>query len=497
MSTKKFHDRQTAMRRMRRSGARVLMLALMILAIVSVNILMRRLEERFALTLDLSDNRQYSISETTKKAIAALDEPIHIYTLFSQNSDARYSLMINEFLSHVQKAGNVTVSNLDIAANPAAAARFDTENRKATLNAVVVTNAEENRFRVLNASELFEYEIDRETQNYSRYDFVGEQALVSAIAYVTGSREQRVYLLGGHDGLTYHQIPAAMRMLEAQNYVIEDLNLANAETVLRPGDIVMIAAPQKDISEDEYLLLKAFLAEGGRIFYAGGYETSPQKKLNALFALYGVSVEEGLVVEDVGTVEKYYRNPMYLMPTIVKKDENGDALDVTAGFEGSDYIVLPQSVRVEISPMRQESVRQLPFLMTSQSAYVKTGMNDDSSIERDPTDLTGRMNIAVALVKTPENPLQNDTRIVLIGNAYFLTDSMVSAFSDGKLLLSSMNWLAEKEEEIYIVGKSMGTQRLDIPDNGRYIMISALVIGGLPCVIFLLGAAIWIKRRHL
>lgn len=482
-------------KKLRYGAGSIILTIAVILAVILVNYILSEAEDRFAWTADLSVNQQFSISDETRGVVEGLNEEVHIYTLYSESTSSSQRKMMEEILKRYEALGHVKTQNLDMVANPSSVSRFRTENVTLSANAIIVANAAEDKFRVIPQNELYDYEIDYQTQAYTKYDFVGEQALTSAIIYVTSQDTPVIYFLQGHDELTLNQLRYVTDGLRARNYEPRELHLSNLETELGADDVVIAIAPSKDLSEAEYEHMKAFLAAGGRLYYASNYVSGTLPYFDMLLALYGLEVDKGLLVEDMGYVEYYYRNQLYLMPDIHLTAEDAD-INAAAGFERGDYVVLPQSQAIRVTPMREMGVQYETMLTTSPGAYIKSNLTQTSTLNREAEDETGTFPMAVAMQKNQGNGA--DTRIYVIGNALFLMDSsLFTAYDNGELLYSPLNWLVGGGESVQVPGKSMGSYVLRMPSNTVYHILTIAVIGVIPAVLLIGGMIIWRRRRHL
>ena len=467
---------------------------LVIALIAAANTLFAKVEEKYALTMDLSKNHQFSISDETREMLRSLEEPVNIYTLFQENVQSDLKSMVTEMLMRYAAGGSVTVRNLDIIANPASAARFRTKDENLNTNSVIVASRDDTLFRVIPASKLFDYEVDYETQTYTRYDFVGEQAVNTAILQVTGAEAPHVYLLQGHGETEKEHLGQALMALEEQNYKIQELNLSDSSVFPAMGDILLISEPTRDLSEEEYRLVSIFLENGGSMYYAASYGTNGFSNFDALLAPYCLSADPGLLVENVGSTAYYYRNQIYLMPNIVT-EANGEKCRVMDSFSAEDYVVLPQSRAVRQTGIRPMGLQLWNLLQTSPYAYIKGELDADTRLQKSKTDEEGSFSVATAAEIKRENGRK--TRIFVIGNALFLSnDAMFTAYSNSKLLLSPMNWLAGREDQYTVPGKSMGADRLMIPNNQIYQLLCVLLICVLPLISLTVGLLIWRKRRR-
>lgn len=473
----------------------LLMTTAVIFVVVLVNYVFGEVEDRFAWTLDLSVNRQYSISEETRKVVEALNEDVHIYTLYSESTSSGQRQMMEEILKRYEALGRVRTQNLDMLANPASVSRFRAEDTQLAANSIIVANADESRFRIIPQSELYDYEVDYQTQTYTKYDFVGEQAVTSAIVYVTSQDTPVVYFLQGHDEMPLSQMRHVTDALQARNYEPKGLYLSDADADLKTGDVLIAVAPAQDLSETEYEILKTFMANGGRLYYASNYVSGALPYFDMLLSLYGVEVDKGLLIEDVGYVEYYYRNQLYLMPDIHTKPEE-EQMNAAAGFEKDDYVVLPQSQAVRMTEMREMGTQYESILTTSPKAYIKSVMTQTTTLDREKQDETGAFPMAVAMKKSMASG--GDIRLFVIGNALFMMDdSLFTAYDNDKLLFSPLQWLSGEGSVVQVPAKSMGSYVLRMPNNTVYHVLTATVIGVIPAVVLIAGMIVWRRRRHL
>lgn len=471
--------------------------AALILAVIALvfalNRIMTGVEEKFALRLDLSRNGRFSITEDTRKMLSGLEEPVHIYTLFQENVQSDLRMIVTEMLTRYAAGGNVTVKNLDIVANPASAARFRTEGTELSTNSVIVASGDDRRFRVIPGARLFEYEVDPVTQEFTRYDFVGEQAVNTAINQVTGTEGTKLYLLQGHGEAGSGQMRSALTALEEQNFEVSELLLSQNTPEPGNGNVLLVIEPARDLSEEEFGLLSTFLENGGSLYYACSYGSRGLDRFDALLSVFCLSADPGLLIENVGSAGYYYRNQLYLMPDILTA--SGDEVCPVSGYFGaSDYVVLPQSRAIRRVGIRPAGLQMWDLLMTSPYSYIKSELNADEGLQQSKKDEQGSFSVAAAAEYGKKN---GTARVFVIGNALFLTnDAMFEAYSNDKLLLSAVNWLAGREEKSDIAGRSMGADRLMIPDNRVYQLLCVVLIGVLPLACVATGLLVWRKRRR-
>ncbi len=103
------------------------------------------------------------------------------------------------------------------------------------------------------------------TTTNGTYDvsFAGENALTSAISYVTSDDLPKLYLLEGHGESALSDTFSTA--VEQENLMMDTLSLLTLEAVPEDADCVMIYAPTSDISADEKDRLLSYLQGGGTL----------------------------------------------------------------------------------------------------------------------------------------------------------------------------------------------------------------------------------------
>ena len=138
-----------------------------------------------------------------------------------------------------------------------------------------------------------------------------------------------------------------------------------------------------------------------------------------------------------------------------------------------------------------------PFLMTSP---VLSWLEQDPDINRpDAEEPAGPLAIGVTIDATAPFgvdpvPEAARTQIVVIGDSDFASNRFFSSFSNGDVLLNSVNWLAG-DVDLISVRPKLRDARLLIVEHDVWIFIrwSSLLI--LPVVVGLAGAVVWWRQR--
>ena len=419
---------------------------------------------------DISATKLYSITSNTKAVVNALDKDVTIYWIVqADQEDAVIENLLGKYDSlseHIE----VVKKNPDVF--PTFAAQYTSEEVKN--NSLVVECGDRSRF--IGYNDIYLQEANMATYSYDM-SFDGEGAITSAIDYVVSEDLPQVYVLEGHGEAELSV--AFTEQMEKENMELTSFSLLNEDAIPEEADCVLVYAPASDISEEEKNLLSEYVEGGGKLMVlAGPTEDGTLENLYSLLADYGVTAQEGIVVEED---REYYafQSPYILLPEIVSS-EITDPL-----IEERYYAIMPiaQGLTVE----NTASVTQL--LATSETAFSKPDGYGISSFDREEGDVDGPFALAVSVA------CENDGQMVWFSSSNFL-DDMYNAYSSGANLDLAMNALSSligENEAVAIRSKSLSYSYLTISESTA-AFLKAVMIGVFP--ILFLGTGIYVVARR-
>ena len=451
--------------------------AVVLAILIAVNVAVSALPAS-ATEYDISASKLYSVTSNTKSVVNALTEDVTIYWIVqADQEDAVIEKLLDRYASlsdHIE----VEKRNPDV--YPTFAEEYIDEGDAVYNNSLVVECGERSRY--IPYTDIYITDADMYSYSYST-SFDGEGAITSAIDYVTNPDQPSAYTLTGHGE---SELPATFAdSLEKENITLEELSLLNTDEIPEDADVLIVYAPQSDISEDEAEMLSDYVSGGGKLLVmAGPVQDAELTNLYSILEPYGVTPVEGVVIE--GDRAHYaLTTPAALMPGMASSTIT-DAL-----IEEGYYIIMPVASGLEVGT-NSTSATVTSLLTTSDAAFSKLAGYDMTTYEKEDGDIDGPFSLAVSV------EYGDGGGIVWFSSSSYLND-LYNAYSSGAnndLTMNAVSSLVGESEAMAIRSKSLNYNYLTISDSTAGLL-KVLMIGVLPLAFLAAGIAVVVRRRRL
>lgn len=458
--------------------ASVIAIAIAVMANIFINALPATITQ-----FDTTSNQLFTISEQTESILKNLDRDITIYWVVQSGyEDTNVENLINRYKALSSK---ITITKKDPDVYPTFVAQYTSEN--IYNNSIIVECG--GRSRYVSYENFYEYDYTNYYYN-GTYDvsFAGENLLTSAISYVTNDNLPKIYMLTGHGEA---ELAATFESaITNENMTIEELSLLTIDAIPEDADCIFINSPQGDISEEEKDMLLTYLQGGGNMYLISGPLESGERlaNLEALMAEYGVTANEGIVVE--GDRNYYaFGTPYYLLPDLASHT-------ITEPLINSNYYVLLSIAQgLTISDGLRDGLSVTDLLVTSDNAFSKVAGYALQTYSREDGDIDGPFALAVAITDTIDS--ETESHIVWISSSSLVDEWNNTKISGGNqdFFINVLGWMCDHEESIAIHSKSMAYDMLTI-DEGTASMLTVAVVGIIPAAYLIIGICIFVRRKR-
>ncbi|MCJ7694542.1 MAG: GldG family protein [Anaerolineaceae bacterium] len=436
---------------------------LMILSVFVILVVINLVGYKSNLRWDLTEGKQNTLSEETLATLKSLTEPIFVQAFFSNriSSETAIALLLN-FQSFSNSQFQYELINPD--ADPVSA-----------------TNAGIQR----DGSIVVFYKDHQEILTS-----INEKELTSALIRLSQPGERAIYFLTGHGERNIitdseYSYTFAYAELNAKNYQVNELNLLSTNRIPEDALTIIIAGPQKPLSQSEVDLLTNFLSSGGSLVVL--YDPSLLNQFLNLedpLADY-LNNEWGLIFNDDLVIDQSAD------PITVSVATNYGDHPITDGLNGM-VSVLPSARSIRINSNSSKNFQILAT--TSEQSWGEKNLKD---LENNATefnidsDSPGPVSLAVAI----EDGVSG-SRIVAFGDSDFADDSFYTYYANADLFVNSIDWASNQDSLIDLTPRTQTTRLLVAPRVGILNTIQLGSIIGIPGLIIVAAIAIFVKRKR-
>lgn len=462
----------------------VVLTVIVIAAAVILNAIVGATQIRDKLKIDLTSQKLYSIGEDTNTVLNELAKDVEIIGLFDEDGSTQYAQVV-EFLKQYEiRSNKIHIRYVDPDKEPAYIQNeLDPEGVLGVQRYDFVVRSDK-RAKVLSYYDIFEQTMSQSTYQYYISGLNAEYAFTSAIRYVSADVVPVIYYTEGHgEGSIETEYSELKSSIELHGYEMKPLKLTAVEEVPADASIVLVAGPQQDLSIQELEKLTVFMENGGNtIFLIDPLESNAKlTNFEEFLTEYNLGLDYNVIFE-MASDRSYYAQPYVFLPTTVDNTINAN-LD-----PGKFNMTFAYARSIPVLKNQKEWITTYPLLTTSAEAIGKAMVQGGE-------DTSGPFNVAVAAENKGKSKA---SKTVVVGNAFFASDSGLDTTGTGKkFILNVLNWMENKETDIYIPVKPYSVPVLEnITQQTMTLLFIGLIIV-IPLIIIGVGVFVWLRRRHL
>ncbi len=451
--------------RQARYGGNALLLSVAFLGIlVTLNFLSDRHHKRF----DLTENKQYTLSQQTIQILRTLSAPVKV-TAFFTGGDSRMTTVDDLLKEYAYQSNQFQYQFVDPEQRPSEARRLGI-----TSYGVLVLESGEKR------QETFA---------------VDEQDLTSALLKITRPQQKVVYFTTGHRerdpiGSQSADYGTIGQTIQRDNYQMELLNLATiTNTMPVTTAVIVVAAPLVPFAAEEMARLDQWMQDGGRLLLLADPPATtdgqdPLAPFAGLLSKWGIKLRNDVVIDPNSSFFGDARVPLvsrFSFSTITK-----DLGGLTTFF--------PVARSLDLTAPAPEGFTITRLVETADTSWGETDLTIQPARFDEGADTRGPLILAVAAQQG-----EKGARLIVYGDSDFVSNDILSsvqgAFGNGDLFRNSINWLAEEESLIAIGPRPPDVRTMQplTPAQRNLIFYGAGLF--LPLIVLILGGFVWWERR--
>lgn len=512
-------------RKLKYGSASVVVVVLVIAIVIVVNLMSGMLTKRYPLKLDLTSDNRYELSEESIELMKNLDKDIEITVTSTQDLFAVMSSqyeqtfyqyygaivempfeMIPEILDKYSVyaeagSGSITVKYVDINKNPDVVTRLNKNyNGEITEGSIVLSCGD--RVKVIDSTEVASMIIPSQnsTQTNIEMTFAGESTITSAIVSVADQNPVRAAVIttaGGNSifDTTHQQIAVSLEsFLNKNGYECTEIDAQNDKISPEEYDLIVLACPNVDFTEDIIAKFSDFLYNGGKyqknMIYVPNYYATNLPNITAFLEDWKISIDQSEIYdENMAQVSVSALNAVGYAPII----EVSDTESVGSLANDSLPLVAPAARPITILSKNNDSIIT-EVLKSSPTSYL-------SSLENEGEVSSEKAAYNVVVKSRRETAEQLDvygSELLVIGSPFMLDNSLLSksnSINNANVISNIINGMTGKETTATIPEKYLSQSNLALTQASvRVTQVITIIV--IPLLIAIIGAVILLWRKN-
>lgn len=471
---------------LRNTSLTIVLIGIIIAGFILFNLWIQKLE---LTDIDITKEKVYTISETSKEQLSKIPESdkIEIYLFDYVDNSA-----VADFAKQYSKINeNISVEITSVSDRKDLASQYEIETGNYSI--LLISG---NKNKILSGYDLY-------TTDYSSGDMIDltEQKFTNAIIDVSSiGKTKPLYFLTGHDE---YKIDTEMTLLteylKLENYELKEIDLLIQEQIPEDCTALVICSPKKDFKELEVEKIKEYINKGGNILWMNDAfsKTEELTNIQSILDMYGVTIHQEGIMYEQDILKMALQNPYLMLPEIEASELAGELAN-----KGAVMLVQTSKLTFEDNQKMSElNVTKTNLLSTSESAFFRTDLSKANEQKPTESDEIGKQVVGAVLTKNIDD--NTNSKLVVYGNNYFLTDAPVvigqqampaiTLYNNRDMLLNSVAYVSEMQDGITIRKSIEKTYYTPTEMQDRVIRS---IIYGVPLVIVIVGIIMWQRRRR-
>ena len=479
--------------------------------LIIVNIVSRNMFFRW----DLTENKMYSLSDSSKSVVGKIDDRLTMKVYFSDNLPGEYGNnrrylqdILEEYTAY--SGGNIHFefysSNDD--------EKMQEDAQKSGIQPVQLQVIENDNLEIKRVymGMVFLYEDERETIPVIQTTTGLEYDITTKIKKLVDTNKETLAIAktGSQENINNKNVSQML----GQRYNIRNINLGQA--VAENISLLLINGVEDSLTFDEQQNLQNFILRGGNLLLAQSriktdlatQQANPvESNIFSLLDSYGLHIASNLVLDqNCGKVNVqqnlgFIRIPVpmdYPFLPIIKKDGFNDDIVMVNGLEAV-RMMFPSEVIINDSALVPDNVNIIPLFTSSNQS---TSMEEFFNLNPDPNanpsfrQLNEPGKVLGALAEVSHSDNRSLSHLILISDSKFISDDGGGASPENHIfVMNAVDYLLGDRELISLRSREITNrplEELEDEEKSRWKWINIL----LPSILVVGFGFIRLKREN-
>ncbi len=463
-------------RRFKLGAYQSIITVVVLVVVVVLNLMVTKMN----ITVDLSSDSKYTLTDETKNMVKKLQDKIKLYYMVQEGNETD---MVQKVVEQYEKlGGNLAVETKDPIVYPTFAKQY-TEDDIAD-NDLIVVDETNGKSQHVKMEDMVPSSMNYQTYQTTYETLDAEGQITAAIQTVTSTESYKLYITSGHNEQAVAD--SFKELLSKSNMTVEEVRTDSWQEIPSDCDYILMNGPQYDLSDAEYSLLKSYLENGGKAFFFLNSEAKDSNLDNyyKLLKDYGVDVKAGYVVE---SQENCVQSLTVVKPSV-------ETHDITADVSDTKPVLFPITKGLDKVAEVRSTLTVEPLFTSSDASFSRVNSKETSTTIANG-DIAGPFTLAQAVTDTYRD---KTTKLVVFGSYEVANESFVSSeqYGNRSVLLNALNWMSDsKTESLSIPTRSIAETYVEVGSGDR-IFWSVVLVGVIPIGFLIGGFVIWYRRRR-
>ncbi|MGM0587849.1 MAG: GldG family protein [Bacteroidota bacterium] len=277
-----------------------------ILLIVGSLVMLNYLADQLIVRFDLTEDNRYTLSEASEQIAEQVNDPITVTAYFSADLPPQLAQTEEEFRNFLEEFRAYSGNNLEYEfVNPNESEEMEQQAQQAGIRPVSIDVRERDQISQRRAylGAKFQYGEKSEVLPIIRPGAAMEYSIASTVKKLTIDQKPKIGLLQGHGEPSRQAMTQVTQELN-QLYRIEEVSGLDTAAVPADVEVLMVVAPQQQLSGTELSAIDQYIMRGGKVVFAlNRVETDVQRGqanvldtgIEKLLASYRIPVNADLV----------------------------------------------------------------------------------------------------------------------------------------------------------------------------------------------------------
>lgn len=518
-------------RKLRYGTIATVMSVVVIAAVVLLNVVVGVLDDRFPLTLDLTKDSLFTLSEQSQEIAKNVKTDVEIVVFMPEEMFAastgseQFDTVLRQFTQGVRSyeslsGGRVKTSYVDLSSNPLLAE--DYEKYSITSGSILFRSVpeagsgEKEKYRVSSINDLISANQSGGYGGYggtTTYTSNVEQILAKNINAVSNPNNLKAIMLTGH-GESESTVSVLTSLLQENGYELETVNPSTAEEFSEEAVTMFIPAPTIDYTADELEKIRVWMDNeqdgvkrlGRNLMLVVGSMAKCPELYDFVNTYYGIEITDNVVVET--TMQRIYQtmygyNQLQTVADIASTDFTSGLTSKLAAAPITRQLILHETDNSEDAALTNHLLMSFPEsarllnLTDLEAEEEESGDEELEPVKADSYPIAGMAYAnQYAYDNTGDYPEKVETNVLVCGSEGMLGVLGSSTYANESLLLQSINGISGNEDAVTVSTLSLAQDTLEFTRLTALVLFIVFVIA-VPVILLVICLVVFLKRRHL